>query len=138
MATLTRRITIRLHHTDAAGILFFANQFVIAHDLYEDFLAEIGLPINKVLHQESFHLPIVHADSQFRRTLVAGDVVDVRLSVADIGNTSFTLAYELTTPSMESVGQAKTVHVAVEKATMKKIHLPQKLHDALLQFRNSA
>jgi hypothetical protein len=45
----TYQTTIRLHHTDAAGVVFFSNLFVIAHDAYESFL-ESHLTLNTLLH----------------------------------------------------------------------------------------
>ena len=39
--------TVKLHDTDAAGILFFASQFKIAHDMYEKLLAQIGYPFSQ-------------------------------------------------------------------------------------------
>ena len=38
MGTFIYKTEIRLHDTDAAGPLFFANQFTIIHDAYEQLL----------------------------------------------------------------------------------------------------
>ncbi len=40
----TYKTKISLHDTDAAGIIFFANQFKIVHDAYEDLLESFGFP----------------------------------------------------------------------------------------------
>ena len=56
--------TIRLHQTDAAGVVFFSNLFVIAHDAYESFL-ESHLPLNAILSDGVYIIPIVHAEADY-------------------------------------------------------------------------
>jgi 1,4-dihydroxy-2-naphthoyl-CoA hydrolase len=137
MATLKRKLTVRLHDTDAAGILFFANQFLYIHDAYEELLLLIGLPVASILRDETFILPIVHAESQYLKPLVVGDEITVAVQVAKIGETSFVLEYELFDVDGQPVGKAKTVHVAVSKQTQNKIALPEKLQRALQTFQSA-
>jgi 1,4-dihydroxy-2-naphthoyl-CoA hydrolase len=135
MATLRKKLTVRLHDTDAAGILFFANQFVFVHDAYEELLQLLGLPIASILHVESFILPIVHAEAQYFKPLHVGDEITVALQIGSIGETSFVLVYDLLAADDTLVGKAKTVHVAISKQTQNKIALPEKLQRALRTFQ---
>ena len=135
MATLTRKFTVRLHDTDAAGILFFGRQFYLAHDIYEDFLAHIGFPMEKIIAEESFFVPIVHSESQYHLPMRAGDRGEITLKVVAIGNTSYTLEYQILTSNGKPSGSSKTVHVSIDRATGKKIALPEKFKAALLQFQ---
>jgi 1,4-dihydroxy-2-naphthoyl-CoA hydrolase len=135
MATLKKKITVRLHHTDAAGILFFANQFIFIHDAYEELLRQLGFSIAATLRDGSFVVPIVHAESQYLKPLTVGDEITVTVQVAKIGETSFVLEYELLGANGEPVGKAKTVHVAVGRQTQDKIALPEELERALKAFQ---
>ena len=63
MSVLKKNIMVRLHDTDAAGLLFFAHQFFYAHDVYEDLLHKIGLPMEDLIAHADFFVPIVHAES---------------------------------------------------------------------------
>lgn len=126
-----------MHDADAAGILFFANQFLYIHDAYEELLQQIGLPIASILRDESFILPIVHAESQYLKPLVVGDEITVAVQVAKIGETSFILEYELLGIDNTLVGKAKTVHVAVSKRMQAKIALPEKLQRALQSLQSA-
>jgi 1,4-dihydroxy-2-naphthoyl-CoA hydrolase len=136
MTILKRTRRVRLHDTDAAGILFFANQFIYAHDIYEDFLHELGFSIASVLQEESFIVPIVHAESQYLKPLRDGDEVTISLRVGTIGQSSYVLEYELIDEGGRTVGRAKTVHVAIDKSTQEKIDLPAKLRRALEAFQS--
>jgi 1,4-dihydroxy-2-naphthoyl-CoA hydrolase len=137
MATLKKKLTVRLHDTDAAGILFYANQFLFIHDAYEELLQLIGLPVATILRDEPFILPIVHAESKYLKPLAVGDEITVRVQVAKIGKTSFVLEYELSGVDDTLVGKAKTVHVAVSKQTQNKIALPEKLRRAMQAFQSA-
>lgn len=135
MAVYRKKIIVRLHDTDAAGLLFFAHQFFYAHDIYEDLLRAIGLPMEHLLAQGDFFVPIVHAESQYLRGLAVGEELEATVAVAHVGNTSYTLEYEIKNAAGEIVGRAKTVHVSISRETRVKISLPEKLRSRLLDFQ---
>src|SRR4051812_42368556 len=111
---------IRLHDTDAAGILFFANQFKIIHDAYEQLLEKFGCSFNQMLTGSQYFLPIVHAESDYKTPLFVGDKITVVVKVGHIGESSFSFEYTLTRDKT-LVGTAKTVHVTIDHKTRKKI-----------------
>lgn len=118
---------IKLHETDAAGLLFFSNQFKIIHDAYESLLETIGYDFAQLIRDRDIFLPIVHAESDYRAPLFVGDAVSIQVSVDKIGKTSFSLAYKLLNAKQKLVGTGRTVHVAVNQSTRKKIILPKDL-----------
>lgn len=118
---------IKLHETDAAGLLFFSHQFKIIHDAYESLLEKIGFGFADLIREKDFFLPIVHAESDYKMPLFVGDALEIRITVENLGRTSFTFAYELRNARKRLVGTARTVHVTVDKKTRKKIPLPQGL-----------
>lgn len=136
MAELRRKITVRMHDTDSAGILFFANQFLYMHDVYEDFLREIEYPMERLIVSESFFVPIVHAESQFTKQLSLGDVLTLILKVERVGKTSYTLRYELLTATDDVAGTGKTVHVSIDRETREKIELPRDFRIQLERFQS--
>ncbi len=138
MAQLKRIFRIRLHDTDAAGILFFARQLHFAHDTYEELLRAIGFPMEQILASESFFVPIVHTEAQFHLSLRTGDEVEAVVTIDRLGDTSYTLAYEFCNSLGEVAGRARTVHVTVDRQTGKKVSLPLHLRQALERFRDSA
>ncbi len=133
----TYKTKVRLHHTDAAGILFFANQFTIIHDAYEDLLEKFGWSFRQMLGGKKFFLPIVHAASDYKTPLSVGDPIVVQISVGHIGETSFSFLYAIKRGST-LVGSAKTVHVTVNAKTRRKIKLPASLRAALKRHASKA
>lgn len=127
---------IRLADTDAAGVLFFANQFILAHELYEIFLDTIGESVHDILTNRSYLLPLVHAEADFYMSLSVGDEVTIVLDVQAIGDSSFTLDYTLYNSADVKAGFVRTVHAATDKSTNAKISLPEKLRTALSAFKD--
>ena len=115
---------IKLHETDAAGVLFFSNQLRIVHDAYESLLERIGFGFTKLINEKDFFLPIVHSESDYKTSLSAGDLVEIQTMVAHVGKTSFTLAHKLVDATRTIVGTVRTVHVSIDKKTRQKIPLP--------------
>jgi 1,4-dihydroxy-2-naphthoyl-CoA hydrolase len=132
MFTYTTKI--RLHDTDAAGIIFFANQFKIIHDAYEDLLEKFGWSFQKMLKGTDYFLPIVHAESDYLTPVLVGDKIVIAIKVGHIGSTSFSFEYTLKR-GKTLVGRAKTVHVTINQKTRKKIPLPSVMRKALEQYQ---
>jgi YbgC/YbaW family acyl-CoA thioester hydrolase len=127
----THQTTIRLHHTDAAGLLFFAEQFKLAHDAYESFMESIGFPFAPLLRASQYLLPIVHAEADFGAALNTGDKIAIQVTAERIGDTSFTLGYALLRNGSDPVGAVKTVHVLIDKRTGQAITLLPELRARL-------
>ena len=118
---------IKLHQTDAAGLLFFSHQFEIIHDAYEALLEKIGFGFAELIRHKPFFLPIVHAEADYKLPLFVGDVIEIQVRVSDVGQTSFSFDYKLLNSKQELVGTARTVHVTMDKAAKKKIPLPPEM-----------
>ncbi len=118
------RTRIKMHDVDAAGVLFFANQFKLVHDAYEEWLASKNLPLSELLRSSDFHLPIVHAQTDFKKPLQLGDELRVELAVDKIGETSFTLTHKIYKKKDQLAGEGQTVHVAIDARTGSKTDLP--------------
>lgn len=125
--------TIRLGHTDAAGRLYFARQFDLVHEAYEDWLAHEGIPIRSLVEDASGGLPIVQAECAYTGQLFVGDAVTIALSVRTCSARSFTLGYVLHRGETQ-VGTASTVHVAVDARSGRSRALPDALAQILKRY----
>lgn len=127
------RTIVQLHDTDAAGLLFFANQFKMAHDCYQALLESGELGFSRILAELDYLLPIVHAEADFNSPMHVGQSLAVEARAVRIGKTSFTLAYSLKDGRGTEVGTVQTVHVCMSKATRKSMTLPDDLRELLTQ-----
>ena len=122
--------SVRLHQTDAAGVVFFSNLFVIAHDAYESFL-ESHLPLNAILSDGVYIIPIVHAEADYLLPLALSEKIGVELSLEQTGTSSFNLGYVIKNSKMETAVRLKTIHTVQLKDGRKSIPIPEPLRDAL-------
>ena len=116
-------VTVRLHHTDAAGVLFYGRLFELAQEALEEALAAGGLPLGELLRGGGFRLPVVHADADYAAPIRAGDVLEVRVTF-QAGDRSLRVGADFVDAAGRQVASARVVHVAVSAATGTAVPLP--------------
>jgi len=102
--------TVPLHDIDAAGVMFYGHLFRHAHDAYEAFMDAIGSPLDRIIRQGNWLLPLVHAEADYRMPFRHGEPARIQLWVAEIGRSSFTLHYRFIDEDGRIRADAKTVH----------------------------
>lgn len=122
---------IKLHETDAAGLLFFSHQLKLMHDAYEALLEQIGLGFAELIKNKNYFLPIVHAEADYKLPLFVGDTIEIQVTTENVGNSSFTFSYKLLNAKKELVGTGRTVHVTTDKKTREKIDLPKEMREKI-------
>jgi 1,4-dihydroxy-2-naphthoyl-CoA hydrolase len=123
------KMTVRLYHTDAAGVIFFAQLLVLAHECYEAFMDTV-LPLRRVLDQGRILLPITHAEADYQKPIRVGDALDVTLTLGARTAHSFTLNYTFKKADTQ-VATASTRHVVVSADFSGKTEIPDELRQAL-------
>lgn len=115
---------LKLHETDAAGLIFFSRQLEIMHDAYESLLETVGFGFAELIRNQPFFLPIVHIEADYKAPLFVGDLLEIEVRVSHIGETSFTFDYKIYKSDRTLVGTGKTVHVTTDKKTRQKTPIP--------------
>lgn len=124
------QITVQLHHTDAYGIIFFANQFKFCHDAFQAFLDQVGLPMPPTRPSAGAMMVIVHAESDYKTPVRLGDRLRLDVVIERLGTTSLTERTTITNQHGALVGVVRTVHVTIDAATNAKVPLPESLRAA--------
>ena len=127
----TYQTRVKLHDTDAAGILFYSSIFNIIHDAYEAFLDSHDLNIGKFLKEKEYMLPVVRAEAEYKLKQSVGDEMIITLVCEKIGKSSYTIKYEIENGEKKIVCTAKTVNVVLDFNTQSIVAIPQKLKEAL-------
>jgi len=121
---------VRLHFTDAAGVVYFANVFVMAHECYESFLEQDN-SIGSIIEQAEFIIPIVHAEADYRMPLKLSEKVGIEMTLGNMANSSFELDFAFFNESSQVAAKVKTVHAVLQQSTHKPIRIPEFLKTAL-------
>ena len=124
--------TVRIYDTDAAGLLFFANQFRLINNAFDEFMNKGGFRWTQAgafAHRKSnvggVITAVVHAESDYISPLAAGDQISIEVEPIKVGKSSFHLSY-LIKRGKKLVGKGQTVHACL---TLDKevIPIPSKL-----------
>ncbi len=121
---------VRIHQTDAGGIVYFANFFVLAHECYESFL-DTCKSIGSIIDGGEIVIPIVHAESDYKMPLKVSEKVTVEMTLDKMSKTSFGLTYTIFNQSRQVAAEVNTVHAVLENSTWKAVKIPQFLKTAL-------
>jgi len=128
------KLTAHVHDTDAAGVIYFANFYRMAHTTYEAFMESIGFSIRYFLDEAPCLPLIVHSEADYKKPIRTGDKLVVELNVEKVGKSSYGLAYRIRDDKTEIVSELKTVHVTVSKKDKRTIPLPEDLKKKLSEF----
>ena len=120
-------VTVRLHHTDAAGVIFCSRLLELAHEAYEALLDEAGLGVGRLLAAGDVILPVVAVEAEFSKPIRVGDRLQVELRLSRSGGHSYQVAYRFRDPAGQIKASAVTRHVALDAAGAGPVRLPSPL-----------
>ncbi len=129
---------LRLFETDATGVLYFAQQFRIAQELFETYLEKCGLSLGQSLNKGDYLWPIVHAEGNFLAPIKVGDELKLLLSVQKIGSSSFTLGCQFRDVNSNLLGTTSIVHVTVDRKQWASTPIPIELRKALEEIEEKS
>lgn len=118
-----------MYHTDAAGVVFYANLFVMAHDCYEQWMGSY-MPISEIL-SSNIQIPIVHAHADYLEPIRLSDEMTIQMSLVEKKQTSYTLLFTFINPVGEPSAHVQTTHAVIHGQTRKQVDIPQPLLDGL-------
>ena len=127
-------MTVRMYDTDAAGILYFGNQFRFVQETVEAFFEKIGFPIAQMVHDGDFITPTVHAESDYYKSLKAGMVINVAVRVEELKTTSMVIGFDIIGEGNVLYGRSRMVYVFVRCDGGKKRPIPTEIRSALEKY----
>src|SRR3990167_7674610 len=93
---------IRLSETDATGVIYFTNILKFATEAFDEFL-----------NGKAYKMPIISVKATYLAPLFWNDEIQVKLSLAKIGNSSFELHTQIEKDGV-IIGKTEIVHVCVD------------------------
>lgn len=126
------KIKVRFGDIDHAGILYYPRFFHYFHITFEEFFEQrMGVTYDRILNEDRIGFPTVKLETEFRRPLAYGDVLEVAMEVRELGNTSVTFGftvYRAGTPEVCAVSRQTVVCVDME--TFRPTPIPARCRDA--------
>jgi 1,4-dihydroxy-2-naphthoyl-CoA hydrolase len=121
--------TIRFADTDAAGVVYFARYYMIAHEAYEAALESLGITLAQFFSEQELVIPISKSEASYLRPLQCGDKIRIDLTSHRLSDDSFAVDYQILklAPSEKRAAVLRTEHVCVSTVTRKRQPLPTPL-----------
>ena len=128
---MEHEVTVRFHHVDSAGILYFSRVFELCHEVLEELLQAAGFPLNDVLRAHDWLMPIVHASSEYRKPMRLGEKIRVGVLIDRVGDSSLSFKYRLMGEDGDLRAEVSLVHVVLNADTFQSRAVPAEFLEAL-------
>ena len=117
-------LVVRLHHVDAAGVIFYARLYELAQEAMERFFLWADLPLAQLFESPCL-TPVVHSEADYFSPIRIGKRLDVEVSIERIGRSSFTIACRFFDEQKHLSACSRTVNVVIDKKTGNKRDIPE-------------
>jgi len=131
----TTRVKVRFGDIDCAGIAYYPNLYHYCHVAFEEFFEDfVGTPYPRLVQEERIGFPTVRVESYFRRPIRYGDVLEIRVGVTRLGESSVTFEFRASRAGEGELHFATShILVAIDMASMKPMRIPERLREAFLR-----
>jgi len=129
-------LLVRFGDIDHAGIVYYPRFFNYVHMAFEDLFREgLGLPFDEVFNQRGIGFPIVHAESDFMKSLKYGERFRVEVYLVRVGRSSLTFGFDVIREEGEILcARVRITNATIDRKTFKAIPCPADLKDLFLRY----
>jgi len=125
------RLRVRYHETDQQGIVYHSRYLEYLDVAMTEYFRHLGWDYRRLV-QEGCDPSIVRTTVNFIRPASFEDEISIRVRPIRVGNSSFTLGYEITTCNDgELLLAAETVYVNFDAANRRSSQLPASIRDRM-------
>jgi acyl-CoA thioester hydrolase len=133
-------VRVRFAETDAQGVVYHANFLVYCEVARTEYFRALygELTADERRHGRDYDTTIVHAACDYRAPARFDDSLRIWCRVAELGRSSLTFAYRVARITDEQlICEARTVQVAISRATRKSTPLPSEFVSRVRAFEDS-
>jgi acyl-CoA thioester hydrolase len=123
-------VTVRYLEVDAQGVVFNAWYLAYFDEAMSAFLTARGMPYQKMV-EAGYDVQLVRSEIDWRAGLRWQDAVEVAVSTARIGRTSFALDFEVRRDGHEVTCAGRTTYVVIATDGSGKREIPPLIAEAL-------
>lgn len=124
------KVRIYYHHTDAGGIVYYANYLKFLEEARTEFFEQRGFSIKEFIN-EGILFVVSRQEIDYKAPSFYGDTLDIETCISDITPLRLKFEYTIKNQSHKIVVEAKTVLVCVDK-NLKPKAIPEDIKIKLL------
>ena len=126
------KTTVRVHYRDVdmQKVVHNSNYLHYAEIGRVEFLRHRGMTYQEVVARFSIEMVLAESHCYFKKPARYDDLLEIRVGIGEIRNSSFKVAYEIYRPSSEDViALIRTHHVCVDGETFKPVRIPEEVRE---------
>ncbi len=117
-------ILIPFHLVDAAGIMFFAHVFTLAHQAWEQcIIHSLKIAWSQWFQNPEWIVPVKHVEADYEKPLFSGSLCQIELEILEIKTSSFTISYHFYQQGLKCC-TIKMTHIFCDRLSGKKRDIP--------------
>lgn len=125
-------LTVNFGDTDPAGLVYFPNIFHYCHIAMERFFDEVcGVSYSELITDQQLGFPTARIDAEFKAPLRYGDVINIEITVSDIGHKSLSLSYKVKNGESVVCAEVSQVVVAMDLGKHASVSIPDSIRKSL-------
>ncbi|MFA6094232.1 MAG: thioesterase family protein [Elusimicrobiota bacterium] len=108
------KFRVHYHHTDCAGVVYYAKYLEFLEEARADFLEGLGLSVQELMKRGVFFV-VYRQEIDYKHPAAYGDVLDVRTWTRDCTGVRMDFHHEILNQNGRLISKAKTTMVCVNK-----------------------
>lgn len=120
----THSLRVRFQDVDAAGIVFYAQFFVYAHEAFEEWMRDAGLTISEMLNSGDLGMPLVHAEADYRSPVRHDDLLEIGVEVERLSERSVSFRIPIRGANGGEKAVVRTTHACIDRKTFESVAWP--------------
>lgn len=133
------KLRVRWSECDAQGILLNAQYINLIEVAHAEYFRNLGVLIFDADSRRDFDLATVQANLQYLAPARVDEVIEIRLRVSDVGNSSLTLIAEIYDERGEQpIHRAELVYVNYDAAKGRSRPIPDRVRRLIAEFEGGS
>ena len=130
----TQSREVRFQEVDAALTIYFPRVLEHFSDAYLAMLQAGGVDVPRLLRENAWVAPLVHAEADYLGPMRFGDAISVEVVRTKVGETSYSVGYRTrSADGKRTLAIGHTTHVIVDGTTFKPKKIPDDVRRALFE-----
>lgn len=119
------KVKIHYHHTDAGGVVYYANYLKFLEEARAEFLAQKGISIKELILKNTL-FAVVRQEIDYKLPAFYADTLTINTRLIKIKGATLEFDYEIKNQDKKVISKAKTILACVNSA-FKPIPIPQEI-----------
>jgi len=122
---------VRFSDVDAAGVVYFSRIYEYCHAAFEELLRAAEMPLETLLHNTGWGLPLIHTEADYHRPLRLGEALRIEVEVVSLTDRRVVFGFRILDAENKVRARARCEHACVNMEDFRPRTVPSAFVDGL-------